>query len=580
MLTLRLCATDDAERGWDCIDCPAGRSSCPPSNPDCLPTERRECAYCLPGFFALSALRPSESCLACTVNITIPSKSTYISKDSLTADVEKICPGGLPGETAGICPQRGLWLFAPRPSSTPEFFDCESSLACSDRHVGFDAALTRTECHSWLNTSAAQEGTAVVQPGGLCGNGYEGFMCGRCKAGWNKVASKCVPCPGTDWGMLALVLVQNFFIAFLLLHKSTKATVSSTEIEDIWYKVDLQRTKVLNQESVTRVLELMGVYVDSSEKVEQMMRKDFKATTRIDHGKETTELVIHLEEFVIARRQESPTAAMGTAIFFIQTFALLAEEAEYFKTADTLNMDAEATLGKCTTPLTYTERFVMKAVLTPVSVFLFIAVSAPLWNLLRRCGCMQKVWQKLKAPPSITREHVQRAALNAYMFCFAPLTRAAVEALLCKPTCKDTDTADCTVYLAKDMGVRCNEGQHITAIIMAVLVLLVFAVIIPIWLLKKVGRNRRQRDASLEMKATDVDKWFNELDEDNSGHLDFQEAKKLLDRMHEPTSKKSLRLFMMAIDPESEGIEDKFHVTRDEFKVWYAKQLENLVGTP
>jgi hypothetical protein len=82
------------------------------------------------------------------------------------------------------------------------------------------------------------------------------------------------------------------------------------------------------------------------------------------------------------------------------------------------------------------------------------------------------------------------------------------------------------------------------------------------------------------MKATDVDKWFTELDEDDSGHLDFQEAKKLLDRMHEPTDKKSLRLFMMAIDPESEGIEDKFHVSRDEFEVWYAKQLENLVGTP
>ena len=279
------------------------------------------------------------------------------------------------------------------------------------------------------------------------------------------------------------MVATNFLTALFLLHKSTKSIVSKYEVEDIWYKVDFARTDILDVGGIGKALDLMGMHVPDPKVVAEMMKKDFGAK----QGK------VHKDDFVLARSQGAPTAALGTAIFFIQTFSLLAKggiDLPLLQAGEMLNMDPEATVGSCVSPLSktaasaarplhstsitpvghnghnrtpltpssiadYVQRFVLKVFATPALLFLGIAVGVPIWNSLRRLPCLRALWQRLHAPPRIEIVHAQRAALNAFLFCFAPLTRAAVEALVCRPAC-DGDDPRCDPILAKDMGVPSN----------------------------------------------------------------------------------------------------------------------------
>merc|ERR1711871_1720063 len=102
----------------------------------------------------------------------------------------------------------------------------------------------------------------------------------------------------------------------------------------------------------------MGVYA-SPDKIADMMVKEFGALTE-----GTKAMIVEKNHFVLARSTESPTAALGIAIFFIQSYTLLAKESSYFDAGDSINLDAESTAGQCLSPLTYPERFILKAILS------------------------------------------------------------------------------------------------------------------------------------------------------------------------------------------------------------------------
>jgi hypothetical protein len=455
----------DEEWGkYKCIACPVGRAGL-------------QCERCLPGYFALRSLGPHEPCIMCT-ELELPArrKDLDITEPQLVGG--SVCPGGVPGLTAGICPMHGMWVHTTESETRPQILVCESADACVKlasrdqraEEYGNVVASADSPCHAWINGSA--DG---AQPGAVCGEGYAGFLCSTCEVGTSKVDGKCLPCPGFDYGMLGLMVATNFLTALFLLHKSTKATVSKHEVEDIWYKVDLARTDILDVGGIGKALDLMGMHVPDPKVVAEMMKKDFGAK----QGK------VHKDDFVLARSQEAPTAALGTAIFFIQTFSLLAKGAIDLQAGEMLNMDAEATVGSCVSPLSktaasaarplhsitpvghnchnripltlsfivdYVQRFVLKVFATPAMLFLGILVAVPIWNFLRRLPCLRALWKRLHAPPKIEIVHAQRAALNAFLFCFAPLTRAAVEALVCRRAC-DGDDPRCDPILAKDMGV-------------------------------------------------------------------------------------------------------------------------------
>ena len=85
-------------------------------------------------------------------------------------------------------------------------------------------------------------------------------MCSECAEEWNKVGGMCVPCSGFNMPMLVVYVLSSWGMALFLLHKSIKSTISREDIEDIWYKIDIGRTKQLNMEGVGQVLRLTGIF--------------------------------------------------------------------------------------------------------------------------------------------------------------------------------------------------------------------------------------------------------------------------------------------------------------------------------
>ena len=145
---------------------------------------------------------------------------------------------------------------------------------------------------------------------------------------------------------------------------------------------------------------------------------------------------------------------------------------------------------------------------------------------------------------------------------FAPLTLSSIEALVCVDTCAESSGV-CAPVLAVDMGVVCYEGSHRMAAGVAVTVLLTVVAIIPCLLLLKVRRSRKRRDASLSLRRENVDKWFGELDRDNSGTLEESEVKTLLERMGEATTTSALKRTMLELDRGGDGA-----ISKEDFESW------------
>ena len=268
-------------------------------------------------------------------------------------------------------------------------------------------------------------------------------------------------------------------------------------------------------------------------------------------------LVVQKQSFVNARARASPTAAMGTAIFFVQSFGLIAKDASFFGIGEFFNLDAEEATGRCLSPFSYSERYLAKTLLIPASICVGVYVAVPIWNWLRNSSLLK---ERMESPQAIERIHVRRALVYAFLFCFAPLTRSSVEALVCVKTCSD-DSAECGLRLMTDMAERCYTGEHLFVAPLAILVLLSVMILIPGALLYHVYHSRRKRDFSLKLRASDVDRWFKEIDEDSSGFLDETEMKYLLECMGEATDKHTLKKVMLEMDPDNSG-----HVSKRQFE--------------
>ena len=69
---------------------------------------------------------------------------------------------------------------------------------------------------------------------------------------------------------------------------------------------------------------------------------------------------------------------------------------------------------------------------------------------------------KLVLPERILKVHAQRAALNVYLFVFAPVTLPAMEILSCTSPCDNVDTCKHERRLAFDMSCRSSVGRTTT----------------------------------------------------------------------------------------------------------------------
>ena len=204
----------------------------------------------------------------------------------------------------------GLYVHFGEP--VPQLLACETAEACLT-HVGDSSLHTQQLCQEWLNQKIVHmdlENEQLVERAlksgaNMCSNSTTGFMCSKCDDGYSKVGGRCFDCPGFDWGTLTISLLTSLATALFLLHKSTVSTISKSEIELIWHKVDIYHTDSLNQANVGKVLALLGMN-PSKDKLTAMMIKDFYAQKPetselekpLDEDEDKDELIVDKKTFV------------------------------------------------------------------------------------------------------------------------------------------------------------------------------------------------------------------------------------------------------------------------------------------
>ena len=212
----------------------------------------------------------------------------------------------------------------------------------------------------------------------------------------------------------------------------------------------------------------------------------------------------------------------------------------------------------------YNTRFIVKMIATPLVMYSCIVPAVPVWNWLRAKVIPQMIVDRLKLPPKIAKVNFKRSLINVYLFIFAPLTRDAVQTLVCFSPCSDESDDTCKSVLAFDMSVRCFEGAHVLTTFVAVSVLVVFVVLIPGVLIHQVMVARRKRSKLLNLQSSGAKELFDEIDNDSTGVIDREETTKLLDSLGESMNPVSLAAVFKEIDEDHDN-----EITFEEFDVWY-----------
>jgi Ca2+-binding EF-hand superfamily protein len=405
--------------------------------------------------------------------------------------------------------------------------------------------------------------------------------------------------------MLAWTLTVNLAMTLFLLHKSARPVVSATEIKAIWYQVDSARSGLLDLEGVRAVMLLLGASV-SAAKVETLT-EEFGVDA---HGR------VAAQDFVRVQAKSAPSQAIPTAIFFVQTLALILKQADYFGVLDALNLDVEEAVGKCISPLTTTERFYAKVTLLPVVLVLgTVVVSVPLWSLLRR-RLPQRVWDggswwKPLGPATVTRTHIKRCVLNIYLFCYSPITGSAIELLVAVKTCKVGE--DCGRVLDVDFGISATSDEYWEGAAAASVTIVVFTVLVPIFLVFKARAAIKRRDMSFALRIEHVEAWFDQADADSSGVLDEDEVRQVLGKMFGSATDRatqtamrefealgkttpprgnwgtvrravhtvrSWRLALSGAEASAVGVPRKATVSKATFRRWFEMRCTEVVETP
>ena len=377
--------------------------SCDACAPDLAPNPNRTACDCAPGFYALTE---GETCKPCS-NLELPARLDLLNIPRPDLGSRAVCPGGVPGKSAGFCPIRGLWvryntMQTVHNVSAPELLACESD----------DACVSVEDCSGWLENHGAN----------LCGEGTEGFLCRQCAEGYTKVGGQCFECNGYNFPTLFVALLLNLATALFLLHKSTRVTVSGSEIKFLWNKVDIKNKGVLNQQHVDKVFQLLGQHL-SGEQLRRSLQRNLDA--------KPPHYFVSKESFVRYAASTAPTAAMGTAIFFVQTFILLAKGVDMFGLGAVFNFYIEETTGQCLSQLSYLQRYFAKSVIFPCIILAGVHISVPVYHKMREFAGDRIAGLTGTTARLIDGMHTKRAVVHAFLFCFAPLTRSSIETLVC-----------------------------------------------------------------------------------------------------------------------------------------------------
>jgi hypothetical protein len=399
---------------------------------------------------------------------------------------------------------------------------------------------------------------------------YTGFLCGDCLEGFAKLDGDCEDCPGTNYAMLCIAFVTNLFMALFMLFKSKKSTISRDEIGDIWDKVDILNDGSLKKEKLAKVMELLGELNEIDDDVEDNKANNHKLEERnkmLDNEHKKMYHHVYPEKkkkkkgeiedavpadfgvprsvFLLVKEAASPSAAMGTAIFYIQTLGLIAKDNQNFMTkmSKALNLHPEENAKQCVTPMDTLERYyVMNITFTILTLLVGLPLMVPVWNVLTdKVKLFRKVLGK-----KIHRIQMQRALLNTYLFVYMPVVQSSIQMFLCVDTCHEDDGGHCDPVMEIDYGISCTSPEYATGITIAFFALGIMCFAVPWLLLYCAYHAVNERKISLSLKMSEIENWFNEIDVDKSGTLDISEIEALLLKMgRRHLSKKTMQKVMV-----------------------------------
>ena len=547
-----------------------------------------ECPCCAPGQYSYHEGAATSTCVSCDT-LDIPMVKPPL--DLVTAEallLPEACPGGLPGE-AVVVPYAGLWVHK-LSDGTPELLGCENGDAClqgnastwgvgadggvcGDRYKGFmcrectdghsKIAGWCVECDSFnvlmfiqsllINFIAA---FALLHVSTIAVVSSRDF-----KSIWYKVDVHETGFLDED-GVVAVLkllgvgdaesigaqLVQDIGCDpphFHSPHKQARHDGSLTGAE-------LLKTKSRQKDDE---FEFFGKGKDKSHayhQSEHLVGTRSNELTRLQaksghyQGKSETDgdgpapaKLVTMFDFVSEQSKKAPTAAVGTAIFFVQTLSVIAKDASWFGVLDVLNLDVEKSAGACVSPLPTTSRFIQYIFVTPTVMAVSVYLASPLWRMLRNTSCLAGVFEKMQNPRALNSIHRQRALLNVYLFAFSPLTRAAVEVLVCVNTSSET-SGYAPKVLAVDYSISCSSTQWRVAAFFAYVLLVAMVVVIPYFLVMKAWRSVKMRNVDMQLKVLAIDEIFFAIDADGGRTLEGDEITTLLERLGYPSDEASV----------------------------------------
>eukprot|EP01043_Picozoa_sp_COSAG02_P002899 COSAG02_NODE_68_length_42582_cov_52.351129_35_plen_961_part_00 len=415
------------------------------------------------------------------------------STEPIIWESPRVCPGGI-SEVTRICPVPNHWI---------ETLELVQSNDIAETQVDL---LTCPACTS--GGCSPQLLHNVSQPSAVCRPNHKGFMSAACEEGYKAVEGQCTLCEQTDWSGIIVEVLTAVAIGFFLMSKTLRSVCSPADAEEVFKIMDSRHHGYLSVEDVRKLLIRMGNPVAASatfdETLAEMKAKQYPAMsglrTRswwprwaggIDNPDRTwvQHDSISKLEFSDWCHDNQNRATVGTYIFAVQTFGLVVTSTANFSALEIFNLDVGKAVKSCRSPECGLFCGMMTMAIVPVCAG--IAIYIGMYMMATKLGKITSTDGTILSRGLPMRwHHLQRGYMQLYLFSFAPITRRCAELLMCRSLPKDGNTTD---RLVTDLGLVCWEGPHVTAALIAVCLLLLYALVVPAFLLVRTSRHMRTR---------------------------------------------------------------------------------------
>lgn len=468
---------------------------------------------CPPLTYSVRTRQGANECRPCTDLAKRVLGVPLTSTEPIIWDSVRVCPGGV-SQVTRICPLPNLWI------------ETQDLVLEGNRDNGVTETdvylLTCPACASGGCSSRVQN---ISLPPAVCKPHHRGFMCADCEEGYRVVEGQCVLCDRTDWGGTIVEIFSAIVIGLFLMSKTWSSVCSPADAEEVFKIMDSTRNGYLHVEDVRRLLVRMGNPVAASrtfdETLAQMKAKQYPKLSglrtrpwfprwlgAIDQPDRAWVQIdsISRMEFIDWCTDNQNRATVGTYIFALQTFGLVITNSSDLSFLKVFNLDVAKAVKSCRSPQCGVICNLLSMAIVPVCAGM--AIYSGMYLMATKAGKQTSTEGTVVSRGLPMRwHHLQRGYMQLYLFTFAPITRRCAEMLSCRRLPKDGSTTD---RLGTDLGIICWEGQHVPAAMLAVSVLLFYAVAVPAYLLVRTSRHMRTRLPSQKQTEGQSESQFTE----------------------------------------------------------------------